>query len=205
MLDPYGGDPHAAQPVQPGPAAVGAPPYPQPQAQWGQVPGQAQWGQVPGQPHHQPAAAMPGTPASIAARFFARLIDGVITSIVYVGASVPVAFAANGRDPSQGPGPAALVLLGVAMLAVLLYEFVLTGMYGATLGKRAMKLRVVTVSGGRAGWGACALRAYIPTLAGAATCGLGGLLFSISPLFDSGPWSRGWADQIARTAVVRVG
>ncbi len=82
------------------------------------------------------------------------------------------------------------------------YEFVAIGLFGQTLGKRVMKLHVVAVNGGPAGWGASAGRVYVPMLAGFVTCGLGSMLFYLSPLFDGGPWKRGWYDQIASTVVI---
>jgi uncharacterized RDD family membrane protein YckC len=92
-------------------------------------------------------------------------------------------------------------ILAVAVLFG--YEFYMIGRYGQTIGKRFMKLRVVKVSGEPAGWGASAARTFVPMLVSCFTCGIGGMLFSLSPLFDSSPWKRGWPDNIASTVVVR--
>jgi uncharacterized RDD family membrane protein YckC len=84
------------------------------------------------------------------------------------------------------------------------YEFAMLGHSGQTVGKRVMKLRVIKVSGEPIGWGAAAARVFVPMLLSCVTCGIGGLLFALSPLFDSGPWKRGWPDQIASTIVIRA-
>jgi uncharacterized RDD family membrane protein YckC len=84
------------------------------------------------------------------------------------------------------------------------YEFVMLGLYGDTLGKRVMKLRVVRLDGEHAGWGPAFGRTFIPGVAGCLSCGLGVLLFYLSPLFDPGPWKRGWHDAVAATVVVSV-
>ncbi|WP_157631858.1 RDD family protein [Catelliglobosispora koreensis] len=68
-----------------------------------------------------------------------------------------------------------------------------------------MKLRVIGLDGQPLSWGGAALRVYIQAIASSCTCGVGGLLFALSPLFDNGPWKRGWPDQIASSVVVQTG
>ena len=133
-----------------------------------------------------PGVGTAGYPASIGDRFLARLIDGcVIIFGMFVFAGV-----SNLLDDSA---PTLAVVPSLIAFAIYFgYEFVAIGLFGQTLGKRVMKLHVVAVNGGPAGWGASAGRVYIPMLAGFVTCGLGGMLFYLSPLFDGGPWKRGW-------------
>ena len=143
-----------------------------------------------------PGVGTAGYPASIGDRFLARLIDGfVIIFGMFVFAGV-----SNLIDDSA---PTLAVVPALIAIAIYLgYEFVTIGLFGQTIGKRALDLRVVAVDGGPAGWGAAAARVYVPMLAGFVTCGLGNSLFYVSPLFDGGPWRRGWYDQIASTVVI---
>lgn len=155
---------------------------------------------APEPPTTQPAA-MPGRPADIGDRFLARLIDAGVV----IGAMVVPALCAQPLEGRGGAAEALGVLLSMLMLTVYLgYEFVMIGRYGQTFGKRVMKLRVVRADGTTAGWGASALRVYVPMIASVCTCNLGGILFYLSPLFDSSPWKRGWYDQLASTVVVRA-
>jgi uncharacterized RDD family membrane protein YckC len=135
-----------------------------------------------------------GVPVQLSDRFLARLIDGgILLTLLLVAAGVGRAF--ESAPVGLFVGPVYLVLLG--------YEFYMIGRYGQTIGKRVMRIRVVTLTGGSVGWGASAARSFVYTLASACTCGLLGLLFDLSPLFDSSPWKRGWRDQVASTVVVR--
>jgi uncharacterized RDD family membrane protein YckC len=136
-------------------------------------------------------------PPSLGDRFLARLIDSgiLIGGLVLAGAI--------GQALGEG-NPAGAVLAVFAFVALYGYEFVLIGLSGQTVGKRVMKLRVVSVSGGPLGWGGAAGRSFVPMLANCVTCGFAGLLFYVSPMFDNGPWKRGWHDQIASSVVVRA-
>jgi uncharacterized RDD family membrane protein YckC len=126
----------------------------------------------------------------------ARLID---TGIL-IGVLVVLGGCSNAMQNSAEP---LAVLVSLVALAILYgYEFYMIGRYGQTVGKRVMKLRVVKLSGEPAGWGASAARSIVPMLISCFTCGLGGMLFYLSPLFDNSPWKRGWHDQIASTVVV---
>ncbi|MET7422654.1 RDD family protein [Dactylosporangium sp. NPDC005555] len=136
-----------------------------------------------------------GEPATIGDRFVARLIDtGVLAGAVLV---LVLALQLVG-----GGSPAAVILALPAVAVLCGYEFFMIGAYGETFGKRAMKLRVVREDGDAAGWGAAFGRAFIPAVAGCLSCGIGGFLCYLSPVFDAGPWKRGWHDTAASTVVV---
>jgi uncharacterized RDD family membrane protein YckC len=148
--------------------------------------------------------AVPGAPAEISHRLVARLID---VAVVVAPLCVVALLSSVVRYVGEESGSPIFGVLFVAWYAfVLLYEFVmLAARNGQTFGKRLMKLRVVKLDGRPVGWGSAAGRVYVPMLASLCTGGLAGLLFALSPLFDSSPWRRGWPDHIASTVVVRAG
>ena len=86
-----------------------------------------------------------------------------------------------------------------------IYEVALLKRYGATLGKMAMRIRVVRVAdGGRPTyadaakrWGSFfGLSAVIPCF--------GWLLVCLSPTYDKSGREQGWHDRIAHTVVIAV-
>jgi uncharacterized RDD family membrane protein YckC len=143
-----------------------------------------------------PGVAPAGYPASIGDRLLARIIDG---GVIIAGFFV---FGGLGSVLTDSAPTLAVVPSLIAFAIYFGYEFVAIGLFGQTLGNRVMKLHVVAVNGGSAGWGASAGRVYIPMVASFVTCGLGSMLFYLSPLFDGGPWRRGWYDQLASTVVI---
>jgi uncharacterized RDD family membrane protein YckC len=151
----------------------------------------------PGAPHPGvPHRGVGGHPASIGDRFLARLIDGVA---VFAGA---VPFVLLGNALAVNSEGAAVMPYLIGLVIYFGYEFVATGLFGQTVGKRVMRLRVVALDGRPAGWGSSAARVYVPMAANLVTCGLAGFLFYLSPLFDGSVWRRGWYDQIASTVVI---
>ena len=100
---------------------------------------------------YQPYGAAPtsGTPAGLGERFLARLIDGVILAVVslVVGALLGGGLVAMGSTDTDGLNAAAATgtLIGVAINFV--YYGLLDSAQGATLGKKALKLRVVGPDG----------------------------------------------------------
>jgi uncharacterized RDD family membrane protein YckC len=164
---------------------------------------------APGQPALATALAAPGTsgtmmpgPATeIGSRFVARLIDaGILFVPAFCIGGLSSATESGSGEPSLGFS----ILAIIWYLGIFLYEFVMLRFGGQTVGKRVMKLKVVRLTGESIGWGPAAIRVYVPALASCFTCGIMGLLFGLSPLFDSGPWKRGWSDQLASTVVIRV-
>jgi uncharacterized RDD family membrane protein YckC len=131
-------------------------------------------------------------------RFLARLIDGGILLAVLVCMGMLGRAVENTAADSIG------VMAALAALAILYcYDVVMIAANGGqTVGKKIMKVKVVMLDGQPVGWAAAALRGLAPTFASCCTCGIGGTLFLLSPLFDSSPAARGWHDQIAKTVVV---
>lgn len=183
-----GGDPLSG-PVPPAYGTPGAYAAPAAPPTWGSQP-------PPGAP--QPGApAMPGAPMSLGARFLARLIDAVVSFAILAGCV--------GLGSLLESYPVATWVLAAFGLVMWFggYEYVLTAMFGQTVGKRVMQMQIVTIDGGGVpGWGRAAGRSLLVVLLSVVTGGLAGLLFYLSPLFDSTSWKRGWHDKIAGTVVV---
>jgi uncharacterized RDD family membrane protein YckC len=147
------------------------------------------------------------------ARLAARLLD---TALVLV-ALLPLHLLTGWLGLDQGPhydqasgqvveGGSALLrtaFTAVAVAAVVGYEVVLTATQGATLGKRALRLRVVRrLDGSLPSWGRAAVRWLLPA-AGLLACFVGGLVVYASPLLDRSGFNRGWHDRAAGTVVIR--
>jgi uncharacterized RDD family membrane protein YckC len=83
-------------------------------------------------------------------RFGAVFIDGIILGIVNVGLAMAggIAFASTVRQPNGGFIVFQIILTMINMCIAVTYETVLIGKYGATLGKMALKVKVVTAEGG---------------------------------------------------------
>lgn len=151
--------------------------------------------------------------AAMGARLVARVID-----VVLVGAAVfPLRLLFGFLGLDQGPhydestreivdgGSPLLRTLFVALglAAAIGYEIVLTANQGATVGKRAMRLRVVRrLDGALPGWGPATVRWLVPA-AGALACLVGTLVVYASPLLDGSGFNRGWHDRLAGTVVIR--
>ncbi|RJQ80472.1 RDD family protein [Pseudonocardiaceae bacterium YIM PH 21723] len=219
--------PPAAQgPVLPMPAAPASgvpqpyPAYPGPQAQQPFPPG---YGQpfpstdhdviVPGERLRLPEAGDVRL-ASMGSRLVARLIDGLITSVLPVGLIVLyLAFADRLFDLRQDesafiPRFSIGVALAITLLLIMavippLYEWLMVATRGATLGKMLMGIRVLDQrTGGEAGYSRAAVR--VAVLHGSAYfCALMVLVVMLSPLFDSRR-RQGWHDQAAGTVVISV-
>ncbi|MFF0744372.1 RDD family protein [Streptomyces sp. NPDC004111] len=94
----------------------------------------------------------------------------------------------------------ALALFG---LIALLYEWLMVSIWGATLGKMVLGVKVVKESTGQApGLGAGFIRWIIP-MVGSLFCGLGTLLVYLSPFFDNSGKLQGWHDRAGSTIVIK--
>ncbi|MGW5045062.1 RDD family protein [Streptomyces griseoluteus] len=223
--NPYGQpqDPQQGygQPQQPGypQAPQGVPPQPgygYPQAP--PVPQQAGYG-YPQQPGYGYPGAPGPRPASMGRRFGARSIDFAIMFVIYIvlvaGGVASFASSAQDCDPASttyetcmndassgmmGKILPAVLLLG---LATLLYEWLMVGLVGATLGKLAVGIRVLRAdTGQKPGLLKSFVRWIIPTAAGYVSCGLGQILVYVSPFWDNSGRQQGWHDKAAGTLVV---
>ena len=137
--------------------------------------------------------------ASIGQRALAQLIDSVIIGIPLFFVSTAISGDLTEADSGQ------LLLVTVLWLGVsLFYNTAMIAIYGATIGKRIMKLMVVNRSDGSAvTWTYAAVRALIPTVAGLVpVIGLAAnLVVYFRAVFH--PLRQGLHDAAAGTVVVR--
>ena len=117
-----------------------------------------------------------------------------------------IASASGGSDAGFG---LAMIVTGVGILFIaiagLVYETLMLARFGATLGKMAMKIKVVSLETGEAPRLVnAALRFALPGLIGIIPIvgGLAALACWLSPLFDSTGRQQGWHDKVAKTVVI---
>ncbi|CAM5701104.1 RDD family protein [Streptomyces fumanus] len=216
---PQQGQPGYGAPQQPG---YGQPQQGQPGYGYPQAPGlppQQGYG-YPQQPGY-PGGSVPGGPrvASMGRRFGARVIDGVAFGIIYtvliVVGVVGSLGAAQDCDPNSVNYDSCIndagsdfasafgAMFGVLAIVGLLYEWLMTGLVGATLGKLCVGIRVVKVdTGQKPGLGSSFIRWIIP-MVGSIACGIGQLLVYLSPFWDKSGRQQGWHDKAASTMVVQ--
>jgi uncharacterized RDD family membrane protein YckC len=152
--------------------------------------------------------AVSGEYAGFWIRLLAAIIDGFILGIVgsvvsfIFGGIMGTTLLTQTGEPSQANLGTAFGLFG-AMNVVLLsiniaYYVVLTGTYGATLGKMVLGLRVVDTNGQKISYGKAALREIVGKWISSVVLGLGYLWVA----FDEK--KQGWHDKIAGTYVVKT-
>ena len=135
--------------------------------------------------------------AGVWTRFGAVFLDGIIMAVVniLIGLIAGLTFVqAAGVQPSERI-IVQLVLLFVQMAIAASYEVIMIGKYGATLGKMAAKVRVVTAEGGKVSYGRAFGRYFAKILSGA-LCGIGYLIAA----FDEE--KRTLHDRICNTRVI---
>jgi len=139
--------------------------------------------------------------ARIPARFAAVFLDGLLLGAVNLVTNAAMGFMfASAARPVDGKLPAGFLAFQFVLFAINLsigvtYEGLLIGKYGATLGKMACKIKVVTADGGRVTY-ARAFGRYFAKLLSAFTC----LIGYIIALFDD--QKRALHDRICDTRVV---
>ena len=156
---------------------------------------------VPTEPDHFPAAgpnALAPLPHRVAARVIDLLVVGVPIAIVAI-ATVEV------RDGRIDPASVPWWLLVVQVVVAVVYETIAIALFGTTLGKWAMGLRVVRYADGkRPDSGRAAQRALLPNMFAAVPLvfvAVGQWVIYASSAFH--PLRRGWHDRYAGTLVVR--
>ena len=95
------------------------------------------------------------TYAGFGTRFAAQFVDNIIIGVI----SVPLAFALAGAMPGQDPGLVAMVALPFRFVILFIYDTLMIGKFGATLGKMACKTKVVNANGTDLSFGQAAGRA----------------------------------------------
>ena len=134
--------------------------------------------------------------ASIGTRFAAVFLDGIILFGVNTAINLAAGLGVVGSNAASSAHPGmTLLLTGIQIGIAMAYEIVLIGKYGATLGKRACKIHVVTADGGKVSYGRAAGRYFAKLLSGF-TC----LIGYIIAFFDEE--KRALHDRICNTRVV---
>ncbi|WP_062391687.1 RDD family protein [Gordonia phthalatica] len=159
-------------------------------------------------------------PATFLQRALARLIDSVVNTallavVVVIGDRIlrnsgPECVADGTRTNEECLQEAVgytfswiFLIIVVGMLCGVLYEWLMIGLAGATLGKMAMRLTVVDeVTGRPIGLGAALIRPLIPFLSFFICFPLGVLVVYLSPVFDDSDQRRGWHDKAAKDIVI---
>lgn len=103
-------------------------------------------------------------------------------------------------------GTLAMALI-VSSILLLIYYFIywwLIATKGTTPGMSIMGLRLVSLETGQPiGWGLAFLRGLIVVFSSQLTGGIAGLLFWLSPLFDStSGWAQSWQDKVVKAVVI---
>ena len=149
--------------------------------------------------------------AGAGSRLGARIIDGVIMTglvIILFVIGIASALGADAAWTEEDSSAAAGVFVGLALLAVLigiLYEVTLIAVRGQTLGKMAVRIKVVRADNGLPpGWGKSIGRWIIPAALGFIPFigWLLSLLVYISLLWDK--VRQGWHDKAAGTLVIKA-
>lgn len=134
-------------------------------------------------------------------RLAARFVDGLILVAIVI---VPLLLG-GGLDPaSKDIADAALLFMGLGMLSVGGVNLYLLGKSGQTMGKRALKIRIVMLDGGEARLGRIVvMRILAPNLLGSVP--IVGPIFGLANiLFIFGAEQRCLHDHMAGTKVVMV-
>ncbi|MGW2839574.1 RDD family protein [Streptomyces sp. NPDC001493] len=208
--NPYGQQPGQNQPGQPGQPGYGYPQQPpqgvppqggpqgygypqQPGQPYGVPPQQPPYGYAP-QPGYGPGSGGPEL-ANWGWRFLATLVDGLVILVPYI--VVIIGGAMSSGDSSALGGILSIVgFLGV--LGVIIWMLIQEGSTGATIGKRAVGIKVLREADGRPlGFGMALVRRIAHTLDSFA-CYLGWLW----PLWDSKKQT--FADKVCSTVVVKA-
>jgi uncharacterized RDD family membrane protein YckC len=136
--------------------------------------------------------------ATITSRFAAGFLDGLILGGINIGISFLAGLnaARTAGAPNSGLVALQFILMGINIAIGVSYEGIMVGKYGATLGKMACKIKVVTAEGGRVSY-ARAFGRYFAKMLSAFMCMIGYLI----AVFDK-PQRRALHDRICNTRVV---
>jgi len=127
-------------------------------------------------------------------RFGASFLDGIIMNVINM--MLGFAFGMGISQIARGGQSIGLTIFSIAI--PLAYDVVMVGTWGATLGKMACKLRIVTADGGKVSY----LRAvgrYFSKILSAIICAIGFIMAA----FDD--QKRALHDRICNTRVIKIG
>jgi uncharacterized RDD family membrane protein YckC len=99
-------------------------------------------------------------PAGHGQRIVARIVDGLVQSLIILVGAVPIVFLSE----TLGPIGVMAILVTVLAIAFLVYDPYFIATKGATPGKSAMGLRVVSQDGGAVGVGQAIGRLLLMTI-----------------------------------------
>ena len=138
--------------------------------------------------------------ARVLTRFAAVFVDGIIMQAVQLGVGIMlgVSLAQRFGTQSADSNGAGLAVTGIGILIAATYEIVMIGKFGATLGKMACKVRVVTADGGKVSY-ARATGRYFAKFLSAMICAIGYFM----AFFDDE--RRALHDRICDTRVITIG
>jgi uncharacterized RDD family membrane protein YckC len=157
------------------------------------------------------AIAAPMELASRGTRLGAKTLDGLafaaVAMIVGMGSAVAIPLLQMGRGPRPfllGYEIAAFGTMFLAMAGLVVWNCVWLHRYGQTLGKRALRIRIVRTNGERAGLGRIFLLRFLPVFLLGLIPFLGPLLSLADTLLIFRDSRQCLHDQFADTVVVRV-
>jgi len=135
-------------------------------------------------------------------RVAAHLIDGVVLAVPSMIVFFVLAGGAAIWQDLQTELASARLTSGIAQLLSgaigLLYYVIMNGTWGATLGKMAVRIKIVRADGSPIGYGVALARYLIKSILAMCTCSLAFLSVAFNPEY------RGWHDQIVGTRVIRT-
>jgi uncharacterized RDD family membrane protein YckC len=136
--------------------------------------------------------------ARVMTRFGALIVDGLVLQALNIGLrlALGVSLAQSfGTTSTAGVEARLIIVGGLGMLIAASYEIFMVGKFGATLGKMACKLRVVSADGSKIGYARSTGR-YFAKLLSSLMC----LIGFIMAFFD--PERRALHDRICNTRVI---
>ncbi len=164
-------------------------------------------------PYEAPKATVADAPDASGRRQYLagrgeRLLAVIVDTLVYLPSTVLFILATDGLDEPEGPGPGAVLAFAAATLiglGVLIVQLLMLHKNGWTVGKRALKIRIVRRDGSRASLGRIFwLRMVVMAVLGAIP--IAGFVISIVDVVMIFRADRRMLhDMVADTKVVRAG
>jgi uncharacterized RDD family membrane protein YckC len=137
--------------------------------------------------------------ARVLTRFGALFLDGLILQAVNIGLKLALGMSIVQSTGAQNPANLVpfYIATGIGVLLAASYEIFMIGKFGATLGKMACKVRVVTADGEKVGYGRATGR-YFAKILSYIVC----LIGFIMAFFDQE--RRALHDRICNTRVITI-
>jgi uncharacterized RDD family membrane protein YckC len=164
-------------------------------------------------PHVSTAVAAPGNVqvATVGDRVLARVIDALICIGAFLALWGPAELIAHLGEHSASNawgiagGIAVALLMACAFAFGFLYEWLLVGLRGATIGKSARRIKVVNQStGAPIGLRGSFVRLLLPVIGFFFCFVVGTVVVYLSVLFDKSGRRQGWHDKVANDVVIKT-